>query len=209
MAGPTPRVEVLECLQGKNNLTAYGKKLGRGVAGVAQPFRNRRDFSEIGRNVFADSAISSGEPVAEAAVPVDEFDPRPVEFGLGHVVEGVVAPEHSPDPLVKGTQLIGIHRVVEGEHRRFVGCGGKSRPHNGGSHALGGRLGSLKFRILLLQCAEFPQEPVVLGVADLGMIVLVVGGIVPLDFGGEGLDSALWAFEFGIRQICVPEEEPN
>jgi len=32
---------------------------------------------------------------------------------------------------------------------------------------------------------------------------------VPLDFGGEGLDSALWAFEFGIRQICVPEEEPN
>ncbi len=127
----------------------------RSRAGVGGPSKSVGDgghLPQVRGHVFAGLAVAAGEALHEAAALVDQLDSRAVELGLRDQVEDlgqfvvrfplacVLLREHAPDPGIERAHLVGIHRVVERQHRRAMGRGLEAL-HGGRSDALGRRVG--------------------------------------------------------------------
>ena len=175
---------------------------------AVQRERNREDVLQVRGDVLALLAVAPGQAADQAAVLVDQLDAGPVELGLRRVGErlrigpGVV--QQPPHPVVERPHLVGVHRVVERQHGRGVGDGLEALRWRC-AHALGGRVRADLVGQERLEVAQLPQERVVLGVADLGLVERVVEPVVPVQLPDQRLHPAAGRVEVGRLQFRVSE----
>jgi hypothetical protein len=91
--------------------------------------------------------------------------------------------------LVEGPHLVGVHGVVEREHRHPVGHLGEAL-RRGGAHPLGRGIGAPQLGMGLFQLQQLAEQPVVVGVGDLRAVLEVIQPIVTLDLLHQGVDPA-------------------
>jgi len=160
------------------HLAAHLQQRGHVVgSGGPNAQRDRRDRSQVVRDVLADLAVAARGAALEHAVAVQQRDGQPVDLRLADVVElrvldalpgEVVA--HAPHPR---PQLLLAARVGQRQHRLQVRDLLEVRDRRA-ADALRRRVGRQQLRVLGLQRAELVEQRVVLVVADLGIVQDVV-----------------------------------
>ena len=156
---------------------------------VDQTQRNGPDRPDIGGHVVADLAVAAGGPRYEHPIDVPQTHRQAVDLVLDDVViiRGV---QLLADPLIERPELVGTVGVVHAEHGDGV-AHGREFPQRPAGHALGGRVRRDDLRVLGLQGLELREEPVIVLIADLGLILNVVQKIVPADLTPKPLYSLL------------------
>ena len=144
--------------------------------------RDRPDRAQVVRDVLADLAVAARRSPLERAVAVDEADRQPVDLGLDDEAEaGVGDPlaremvAHAIDPRA---QLLLRAHVAEREHRLEV-PDLLQAANRLAAHSLGRGVGRGELGVAALELAQLVEQPVVLVVADLGVVEGVVAvGVV-------------------------------
>ena len=142
----------------------------------AESERERTDRPQVGSDVLPDAPVAAGRAAPEGAVLVHQFHREAVELGL----------EAVGDPLPADLPL---HAVGEFPHLRFLQDALEREERlqvlhfgepfgDAAGDPLRGRVRVGEGRVLALEVEQFPEQPVVLGVADLRGVPEVVGAVV-------------------------------
>ena len=159
---------------------------------------------QVRGHVLADAPVAARRADREHAVLVDELDAGAVELRLGHVLDRRSRPEQPADALVEGAQLGLVHRVVEREHRHRVRDRGEALGRRR-AHALGRRVGPAQLRVRRLELGELAEQPVVLGVGDLGPVERVVEAVVAADLLDQEVDALARVRGSSSRRLQRPK----
>ena len=77
-------VELLEGLEGQDDLASNGGDLRHVGFLRGESSWNRRDVSQVARDVLSRVPVAPGQTLSQTAPLVDQLDGRSVELGLGH-----------------------------------------------------------------------------------------------------------------------------
>jgi len=162
-----------------------------GPASTGEHLRHGVERAKVRRDIFAGCAITARCPENEAAVLVGERNRKPIDLGLGHDLDSVLA-----DQLFGGSAAkeiaharekvadIGLFECVfQRQHRPRMGDLGKARGR-GGSDPASRAVGADQLRKARLDLAVASAQRVVIGIGDLRCGVRVVKPIVMRDFLG-------------------------
>ncbi len=150
-----------------------------GRSRFAQPLGQGLDRAQVGGHVLAGGAVAAGRALDEPATFVTQGDGQAVDLELGHVTEvgGRLGGRRQAQPTahsgVEGPQLVLGKDVAQREHRPLMADLAEGTRW-GGANALGWRAGRDKLREGGLDGDQLAHQRVVLGVGDLGRVVLVV-----------------------------------
>ena len=181
---PQPRRFVLVVERRKHrgrhvDLAPHLDHLGRCAAALGERVGDVADRAHIGGDVLADPTVSPCRGADEASVFVAQAHRQPVDLELGHELRRhATQPAH--DALRPRLELLGAHHVVEARHRHGVHDGGERRRRHAPHRCRRRRLVD-DFWMLRLERAQLAQQHVVLGVGQLGSVVLVVEVVVVRD----------------------------
>ncbi len=162
---------------------------------------------DIGGDVLAGDAVAARGAQHEPAVLVAERGREPVDLGLGHHRDRrLFDPRHIlgraeeiADGAEEGAHLVLVEGVVERQHRRrmpHLGEAGGGR----GADAARRAVGADEVGKALLDRVIAPAQRVILGVRDLGRVLLVIEPVVVRDRGGQPLQLPL---RLGLGESAV------
>ena len=178
-------VELGEGLQGHEHLAPHLDDVGR--RGQLEPAGHRPDGQHVGGDVLAGHAVAPGGGPHQVAALVDQRDRQTVELRLAH--EGHRLGHEALEPLPPRLEVGEVECVIKREHRHQVG---HRAERDGAAGPLGRRVLRHQLGVLGLEGQEPPDELVVLGVGDLGLVELVVPGVVVPDQLPELFDLGLY-----------------
>ena len=160
-------VQGLEILFGDVDLPPDDEPLRR----VLQLPGQTADGAEVLGHVLPRRPVAPGGAPEKDSVPVLHGDGKPVNLRL-HVEHAL--PVHGvPDPLPEGKELLPGKHVRQALQRHRMGHRGKLLA-GPAAHALGGRVGTEKLRVLPLQVRQFVDQAVVFKVGDRRRVFLVI-----------------------------------
>ena len=146
-----------------------------------QPQRNRADGAHVGGDLLTATPVAAGGRTLQYAVAVTQCQGVAVDLELADHRQARArgAVEHLQQSLLPGAEVLTAEGVVQAEQANAVIHAGE--PLAGwAADALGGAVGCLQARILLLKLQQFPIEAVIDRIGHLRCIehVIRVGGAV-------------------------------
>jgi hypothetical protein len=135
-----------------------------------------REGFELGRDILALAAITTGAALQEEAMLIEEFYCQAVNLGLSHIGEGLggdILIEKTEQAVLKGIQVAISEGVFQAEHgqtmhylRKFI----KGYP----AWPLTGGIGRDKLGMLFFQPQKLMKKQVVFAVSDQWIIEVVI-----------------------------------
>ena len=179
-------VEGLELVAAHINLGAHFENVGC-IGGKGGG--NIGNGAEIGGDVLAGGAVTSRRPLHEGAFLVAQGDREAIDLRLAHQFHGFafIESQKTPDALDEGGDVGFVEGVVEREHGFGMGDLGEAGGRFG-AHALRGAVVADEIGEFGLDGGIALAQGIVLGVADEGRVLLVVGHVMGGDIPGQGLE---------------------
>lgn len=159
------------------------------IALAQKPQRDRTDRPEILRHVLADHPVPARRAPHEEAILVIHTDRQSIKLWLRGVLD-IRNPQALPHPLVPGRYLLIAEGVVQGQHGHLMNDLGK-RLEGSPAHPLRRRVRRDQVGVGLLQLLELPEQAVVLGVGDGGIIEHIIAVVVVIDLLAQLRDALL------------------
>ena len=172
-----PRVHLLEALLGHEDLAAH-LETARWIA--LELVRHGRDAANVGRDVLAAPTVAARRRLHQPPLFVDQRDRQPVDLRLGDIGERLEVQQlrGAPPPLA---QLVGVEGVAQAEQRELVLDHRKGGLLDLRADLLRRAVGGDQLRVALFEFAQLAEQRVVIGVADLRVVVDEIAAVVVSD----------------------------
>ena len=140
-----------------------------------QPVGDRFHGAQIGRDVLAFGAVAARRAAHEAAMFVGEVDRQPVDLRFGDERERRIRREahEAARTSAEFGEFLGVHRVVEREHRHAVADLGEAALRRV-ADAVGGRVRTNQLRKTRLDRGVAQAQRIVIRVGNLRRVLLMV-----------------------------------
>ena len=165
------------------NLTAHLGDIGRvGWKHLRQP----DDMADIGRDIFADSAIAPRCPGNQLTTFITQAGGQAVDFGLGEQRDRfiIAQPQKTPDPTDKIARFVIRKNIIKAEHRaavRHLAKAGSDRRADLAARAVIAH----QMRKLRLDGGIAADQRVIITIADAWCILGVVAPVVHGNLGSQ------------------------
>ncbi len=174
----------------------------QGLRPVVDMFGDVRKGAQVGGDVLAGGPVAAGRAPHEAAVFVAKRHRKAVDLRLCHHLQrdaGVVTKllEESADTFDEFGEVLVGESVGERKHRPGVNDLGETARHRRANTPRGTAVADQVGKTGLYGLVAPPQR-VILGVADDGSVVLIVGLVMRRDFRRQHLQ---FGFRLGRRQL--------
>ena len=194
---PQLLVEPVEVLEAQEDLAAHLQPGGRIVA--AQPVRHGADRADVGGDVLADVAVAAGGPADELAVLVGDRDRDAVDLRLADVGRSHGrAPSRTRSRQATSSSS---SNTLSSDSRRAECLTGANRADGAPPTRWVGESGVSRSGCFSSSAAQLAQQPIEVGVGDLGRVEHVVAIAVVLDLRAQLVDAKLGRGHLGLLRV--------
>ncbi len=138
-----------------------------------EPGRDHLDLAQVGGDVLAAAAVAAGRALHEHTVLVTQADRQAIKLGLGREQQRA-ALQALVDAAHEVTHFLVAEGIAQRQHRHRVHHLGKARGWPA-ADLVGRGIGAVQLRMGRLQRFQFSQQPVVIGIGNQLLVMLVVG----------------------------------